>query len=624
LSIFAATRPERLGGVFMDADTHIRAARTRSVYGGVPSASLISILNSALLTAVLERSASDPRPWIWFGLIVGLAAVRLLIWRAFRRRPSDAPVGAWETAAVACSFLSGLLSGLGAAMLFPPDETGQWLWIFVIGGMCAGAASLDAAHSPTALAFLFPAGVPLALRLAAPGPVQRPVAAAMILVFVAAVSFTSLRFSRHFVDTQRLQLDLERRTRELDEANRRLRAEIEQHRATEDSLRQAQKMEALGLLTGGIAHDFNNLLTVITGNLDLMRRRAADDEAISRLANAALQAARRGAQLTGSLLSFARKQSLRPAIIDLNALISDFAPLLRRATGETVALEFELAADPATANADAAHFQSALLNLVINARDAMPDGGRVVISTRNAAQGDAELAAGGDLGPGPFVVACVRDEGAGMSPEVAAKAFEPFFTTKGVGKGSGLGLSQVYGFARQSGGFASLATGVGRGAAVSIVLPVEAGAQGEARPPARPVAASGPVRAALRVLLVEDDPLVLATLREQLTASGFAVATAQNGAQGLEMLRGDAGVGVLVSDVMMPGALGGVDLARAARQARPELPVLLISGYPGDALKEKGVADGEFVLLQKPLGQGELTERILALTAQRAAPQNAV
>jgi signal transduction histidine kinase/ActR/RegA family two-component response regulator len=609
----------------MDADTHIRAARIRSVYGGVPSAALISIINSALLAAVLERSGRSPAPWIWFGCVAGLAVVRLAAYGVYRRRSPDAPVRPWEAAGVVFSFLSGLLWGLGAAALFPLDETGQWLWIFVIGGMCAGAASLDAAHSPTALAFLVPAGAPLALRLAAPGAAQRPVAAAMILVFVVAVSVTSLRFSRHFGDTLRLQLDLERRTRELDEANQRLRAEIEQHRATEDSLRQAQKMEALGLLTGGIAHDFNNLLTVITGNLDLVRRRAAEDEGISRLANAALQAARRGAQLTGSLLSFARKQSLRPAIIDLNTLISDFAPLLRQAVGQVVTLEFELAADPATANADAAHFQSALLNLVINARDAMPDGGRVVVSTRNAAQGDADLAAAGDLGPGPFVVACVRDEGAGMSPDVAAKAFEPFFTTKGVGKGSGLGLSQVYGFARQSGGFASLSTAVGRGAAVSIVLPVQARTQADARPAARPqTMAPETARTAVRVLLVEDDPDVLATLREQLTASGFSVAAAADGAQALELLRGDRSVGVLVSDVMMPGGLNGVELARAAREARADLPILLISGYPGDALKEKGVAEGEFVLLQKPLGQGELAERILALTARRTAAQTAL
>jgi len=439
-------------------------------------------------------------------------------------------------------------------------------------------------------------------------------AATMIVVFVIGIGFTILRFSRQFGQVFTLQLDLEQRTLDLDEANSRLRAEIEQHRSTEATLRQAQKMEALGQITGGIAHDFNNLLTVITGNLDLIRRRAPENQVVQRLATAATHAAKRGADLTGSLLSFARKQALRPELVDVNVLVRDFVQLLRRAAGETVTLELQLTADPATSYADAAHFQSALLNLVINARDAMPGGGRLLISTHSISPDEATV--GGARGG---IVVRVSDTGTGMAPAVAARAFEPFFTTKDVGKGSGLGLSQVYGFARQSGGYSVIESKPGEGTLVSIVLPVRApGAEvdGEAAASRPGQAADGPVR----VLLVDDDLEVLSTLRQQMVLGGWSVVPAQDGPTALALLEADPTITILVTDVMMPGGVTGIDLARAAAEMRAGLPILLISGNPGAALDHDGADGGEFALLRKPFSHQELIERVLAaITARQDA-----
>jgi signal transduction histidine kinase/ActR/RegA family two-component response regulator len=600
----------------VDALRQIRVARVRSIYDRLVATSLITVANGALVTAATESTAPSPWPLVWLGLVILLAAARLASQRAYRRDGGSADrVDRWELVAVIGSALSGALWGLGAASLFPADETGQWLWILLIAGMCAGAATLHAAHLPTALAYIVPAGVPLLVRMALSGSGPRVAAAAMMVVFLAALSFTAQRFSRQFGHVFFLQHDLEERTMALNEANRRLREEIRLHQSTEATLQQAQKMEALGQVTGGIAHDFNNLLTVITGNLDLIKRRAPEDEGVLRLAAAASHAARRGATLIGSLLSFARKQTLRPEPVDLNRLIEEFAPLLRRAAGEPVTLRLDLSADTATSHADATHFQSAMLNLVINARDAMPGGGEVVISTRNV----ETAGLGADLGDEVerAVVVCVRDNGPGMPPEIVGKAFDPFFTTKDIGKGSGLGLSQVYGFSRQSGGYAKIESKPGEGAAVSIVLPALAAA---AASRVSPAPATGPMALAatpMRVLLVEDDAEVLTTLCEQMLPVGWDVVTARDGATGLALLEADREIDVLVTDVMMPGGISGGELARRGASLRRGLAVLLISGYPGAAVEDCGAGEGEFDLLAKPFSQEQLIERVLAAVAAR-------
>jgi signal transduction histidine kinase len=489
----------------VDIDTEIRRARLHSVFERLCGTSLITIANAALMTAVLEETGASKGPWIWLVLIGALVATRLMSLRAYHRRAqASINVRAWEVITILGALLSGTLWGGGAVLLFPADETSQLLWVFLIGGMCAGAASFHAAHLPTALAFIGPAALPLVVLLAIQNSPQRIAAAAMLMIFIMALTFTARTFNRHFEQTLRLRF-------ELDDTNQRLRKEIEEHRSTEEHLRQAQKMEAVGQLTGGIAHDFNNLLTVITGSLELILRQATGQEAITRLATAAERAAEQGARLTASLLSFARKQPLRPESLDINSLICDFTPLLRRAVGEIVQFEVDLASSVPETNTDAAHCQSAVLNLVINARDAMPTGGRLTIATRTVTLTASELTSNPDTRPGEFVAISVRDNGNGMTPEVVARACDPFFTTKDLGKGSGLGLSQVYGFARQSGGHVAIESRTGEGTSVSIflptvVLPTPTFFNQAAPPPAA-------IPKTIRFSLVEDNAEVRATWR---------------------------------------------------------------------------------------------------------------
>jgi PAS domain S-box-containing protein len=388
--------------------------------------------------------------------------------------------------------------------------------------------------------------------------------------------------------------------------------DITARREAEEALRHAAKMEAVGRLTGGVAHDFNNLLTAILGSLTLLERHVGAEERPRRLLETARQAVRRGADLSGRLLAFSRKQELRPEPVDANALLQETAPLLRRVLGEGVALRFDVAEALPPCRADASQLQAAVLNIAINARDAMPEGGEVRIATALRELDAAALAANEEARPGRFVAITLRDSGHGMTPEVMARAFEPFFTTKEAGKGTGLGLSQVYGLTRQLGGHVTLESAAGQGTAVTLFLPV-AGASAQPKPvrtPAEPSAAGQGT-----VLVVDDDADVLVTTAEVLRDAGWQVLTARDGVEALAVLdhRGRE-LDAVLSDVVMPGGVSGVDVANAARRKLPRLGVLLTSGYPGNARREVPAwAD----LLQKPYEHGELLNR-LAKAAQVA------
>ena len=371
---------------------------------------------------------------------------------------------------------------------------------------------------------------------------------------------------------------------------------------TREALFQSQKMEAVGQLTGGIAHDFNNLLTVISGSLELIQQRPEDRERVLRFIGNAQAAAERGARLTQQLLSFARRQSLRPERHVINGLIGSFESVLRRVCSETV--EFHLALDPVLFPVliDAAQLEVTLLNLVMNARDAMPKGGRVTIATANAELGAAEAAEAG-VRPGPYVRITVADTGEGMAPETLARAFEPFFTTKPVGLGSGLGLSQVYGFVAQSGGAVTLASAPGKGSSVTLLLP--------AMPGPAELAPSAPGRVAAAqlangtVLVVEDDPDVLKLAVETLKNLDYRVLTAGDGPSALAVLRRTAEIDFLFSDIVMPRGMSGVDLAREAVRLRPGLRVVLASGYASSALASDPTAE-DFAFICKPYRGSDL------------------
>ena len=379
-------------------------------------------------------------------------------------------------------------------------------------------------------------------------------------------------------------------------------------KAAEEALRQSQKMEAVGQLTGGIAHDFNNLLTGIVGSLDLLQTRLDQGrtENVSRYINAAMTSANRAAALTHRLLAFARRQPLIPKSVDANALVVSLEDLLRRTIGERIDLDIAAAAGLWCTLCDPNQLESALLNLAINARDAMPDGGKLTIATANARIGgiDADTPA---LLPGDYIRIDVTDTGTGMSPEVAARAFDPFFTTKPIGQGTGLGLSMIYGFARQSNGHVLIDSKQGAGTTVRLYLPRHHGDAAEERiasVTAEEYAATGET-----VLVVEDEPVVRGVIVEMLHDQGYRVLEATDGPSGLRMLRLNDRIDLLVTDVGLPG-MNGRQLADQARETRPGLKILFITGYAENVAIAKGFLQPGMEMITKPFDLDNLSQRI--------------
>nr|WP_294517387.1 ATP-binding protein [uncultured Rhodopila sp.] len=450
----------------------IETERLRFVFQQLPLTVSVTLLNAALTAFVLAPFTSHIVLAAWLGMITALSIVRMVLRQVFfRRRPEGQWSRVWAAVSTIGAGTAGLLWGCGLAAMFPANQTIELFLAFVVGGMCAGATTVNFSHFPTAAAFILPASLPLAVCLLFEGPEPRTISAFMVVVFAVSLCCGCLRAHRSFGERLTLQFALRRQRVKLSEANEQLQAEVSERKTIQETLHQVQKMEAIGHLTGGIAHDFNNLLQVIIGNLNLIRRLAPGNPKLLGYALAAEQAAKRGADLTGSLLAYARRQALRSERVDVNRLLTEFQPLLVRSLGGTIAFRMSLEATVPGCEADPAHFQSAILNLVINARDAMPHGGTLSVGTAVERLGAADLAGNPEASPGRFVSVAVRDTGEGMSADVLARVFEPFFTTKEIGKGSGLGLSQVFGFARQSGGHVRLVSTQGEGTTATISLP---------------------------------------------------------------------------------------------------------------------------------------------------------
>ena len=388
--------------------------------------------------------------------------------------------------------------------------------------------------------------------------------------------------------------------------------DVTEQRVIEEALRQSQKMEAVGQLTGGLAHDFNNLLTGITGSLDLLQKRVAQGRVgeLDRYVIAAQGAAKRAAALTHRLLAFSRRQTLDPKPTDVSALLKGMTDLVRRTVGPAIAVEIVDLAGLWTALVDPSQLENALLNLCINARDAMPDGGRITIETGNRWMDD-RAGKERDLPPGQYLSLCVSDTGTGMPPDVAARAFEPFFTTKPLGQGTGLGLSMIYGFAKQSGGQVRIYSEPGQGAMVCIYLPRHYG-EGEVHE-ASTRAATPSAEDGETVLVIDDEPTVRMLVADVLSDLGYAALEAEDGPSGLRILQSDLRVDLLITDVGLPNGMNGRQVADAARALRPGLKVLFITGYAENAAVGNGHMEPGMAVLTKPFAMDDLGSKIRSL-----------
>jgi len=385
----------------------------------------------------------------------------------------------------------------------------------------------------------------------------------------------------------------------------------------EQQLRHAQKMDAIGQLTGGVAHDFNNLLTVITSTIDLLADGVADKPELAAIAKLIGEAAARGAELTSHLLSFARKQALQPREVDVNELVLASANLLRPTLGENIEIRTKLAAGAWPAMIDPGQLTTALLNLAVNARDAMPGGGKLTLETANIVLDEDYAAANRDVRAGPYVMVVVSDTGTGIPRDIQDKVFEPFFSTKEVGKGTGLGLSMVYGFIKQSGGHVKIYSEQNIGTAIRLYLP-----QATAVADPQTAASVPPVSGGNEtILLVEDDPLVRVSVTTQLKSLGYRIIPAENAAAALKLLDDGAPFDLLFTDVIMPGPMNGSQLAKEMTKRRPGTKVLFTSGYTESAMVHHGRLDPDVLLLQKPHRREDLARALRKALDDEGEPE---
>jgi signal transduction histidine kinase len=482
-----------------------------------------------------------------------------------------------------------LLIGFGALVLICASLIALRLWRFIaepLAGLARAGRDIGELHAPSS--------VPTRLREFQ--AVQDALAAA-----AAQVRAT----------TDMLEVKVEERTRELEQANAELTAQMSAREKAESQLRQMQKMEAVGQLTGGIAHDFNNMLAIVISSLDLMQRRLErGDTSVERFVASALDGARRAAGLTNRLLAFSRQQPLAPEVIEPNRLVTGMSELLQRTLGQTTKIETVLGAGLWKTHADGAQLENAILNLCVNARDAMPDGGRLTIETSNAFLDEAYIEAHQDdaLKPGQYVQIAVTDTGTGMSTDILSRAFDPFFTTKRIGMGTGLGLSQVYGFVKQSNGQVKIYSEPGQGTTIRIYLPRYYG-QEESRPlrrEAKPLLAGSPGEV---ILVVEDEEGLRNLTVATLTELGYTVLEAGHATTALQILDTHPEIKLLFTDIVMPD-INGRKLADQALARRPDLLVVYTTGFTRNAVVHNGVLDAGVHFIAKPFSMEDLAARI--------------
>ncbi|HEY0707718.1 MAG TPA: ATP-binding protein [Polyangia bacterium] len=625
--------------------TAVRADQIRTLYDQSGPILLANLLNAAVVTATLWTSTSRPVLLGWAAAVVLLTLGRLVLRRRYlRTRPSRNQMEIWGTRFVVGSLFGGALWGVAGVLFFDPDSAlAQILITFSVGGMVAGAAGTLSPFLPAFRAYLLSALLPLFVRVVAVGGPLHIAMAGMILIYAAGLGVVARNANRAFTEIFRLRYEneglLERLAGAqltLQQANRTLEEKVLERTAAferqSDALRSAQRLEAVGRLAGGVAHDFNNLLTVVLGNASLLLDRNLEGD--DRLAVEEMRdAAERGADLVRQLLAFGGRQRLEAALFDLNQVLLELKPLLVRLITEQIVLRFEITQSALPVVADRSQLEQVVINLVTNARDAMPAGGNLRISTSRL---EGEIAGESPalpvstsepsavVAPRGFAVLEVVDDGVGMDEETRRRAFEPFFTTKALGRGTGLGLATVYGIVEQSGGRIKVVSGAGKGSRFVVHLPLGE-VPSAARTPERSQPRSRQQRAAFgTILLVEDDPVVRSVTERLIAGMGHRVLVAENGDEALALARKQAGaIDVLVTDVVMP-AMPGHELAGRLRRERPDIGVLLMSGYSPDHVFAAQPSAPRESYLQKPFSAAALREQVDALFASRPSPTETI
>jgi signal transduction histidine kinase/CheY-like chemotaxis protein len=584
--------------------TELYKAQIDAVYRQVPIVLAVNMINSTLVTVLLSFYSGQTLWWLFLvGNVVSTCAQLIGFLLYYSRKKLVGSTRGWAIIATLGSGLSGFLWGAGSAFLLPDNLVEETFVAFVIGGMSVASLVSFACYTPAFVAYVFPASLPLAARLFMDG---WPVHSDMIVVFAVAITVAACNSNRGFTAALRTNLELRERTKQLAVANGRLELEIEQRSSVEDQLRQAQKMEAIGQLTGGIAHDFNNVLTAVIGHLEMAQGLInSGDPRMPRLLQAAVRAADRGATLTRHLLAFGRRQCLEPKVVDVAAVIRSVADVLKQTMGPDIRVRTEAKCDLYPAWADPDQLELAILNLALNARDAMPGGGTLVIKAENQqAQCNYYQSV---LARGDYVVVSVSDTGTGMDAETLERAFEPFFTTKEVGRGSGLGLSIVHGFAAQSGGSVQISSSPGRGTKVDLWLPRTNGIAVQYAEHEREPYAAEPCQG--RILVCDDDADVRSVVGTYLRDIGYTVWEAENPTIALEILKRERPLDVFIVDYAMP-EMNGLTVIERARAGQHGLKVLLISGH-ADILQAGGLRG--IPLLAKPFKVADLARQIRKL-----------
>lgn len=607
-----------------ESEQRVRAEQV-AVLCRFPARLLGNIVNSGLVVGVTWGEVPVALLLPWFGLFVLVVAGRFWTSRAFQRRQRDpGELEVWTRWFFLGALTMGAVWGAGSVIIWlTPKIEYHVFFAFVIAGTSAASTVMSMPHLPSARAFLILSVAPLALSLLAVGGGMHVAMGVMCLLYIALLMGQARVSNAVFMDSLRLREknrvlvadltaardSLEDRVRERTEdlvlANTALESEVEAHRETGERLRQAQKLEAVGRLTGGIAHDFNNLLAIVLGNAELLLRRDGDKENEKQL-QTILRAGKRGAELTGRLLAFSRKQTLNPETVDVGELVGSLKVLLTRSLGEAVDVRIATRDGSMTACVDPGQLENAILNLALNARDAMNGAGTLAIEVAGARMEASSDATG--LKSGDYVVVTVNDTGKGIAAEDMDKIYEPFFTTKEVGEGSGLGLSMVYGFIKQSGGHIDIDSRPGEGATVRLYLPSD----DRMVPLKEEATANGPIPSGSgRIMVVEDDDEVRSVVTGFLDNVGYDVLQCDSADAALGMLEVGELPDLVLTDVVLPKGFNGPAMVAEIRRKYGPIRVLFMTGHSADGFEgQGGNPDEGDVVLNKPFELGELAHNI--------------